>query len=197
MINSKKLYGRTSENVTLEAAIANCLEHLKEKEAIALLYSPIACQFAKLQNGELKNAQDTKIDLKAIFEARIFNETWELRWLNMPDNMGHAVLISEVNISKCLSHSCNLDYLEILPQQYVLWGEGMARPEEMVEGWSRLAAARIGAMNVPIANVTTNQQRVILKAREYLKEVDDYGNVAVVEERLRKLIMIEGGMQDG
>jgi CRISPR-associated protein (TIGR03984 family) len=197
MTNSKKLYGRTSQDITLANAIANCLKHLQEKEAIALLYSPIACQFAKLQDGELKNDKGDKIDLTPIFEARIFNETCELRWLNTIDGLGRAALISEVDISTCLSDSCDLAYLETLAQQYVLWGEGMTRPQELTEGWSRLAAARIGAMDVPIANVATNQQRVILKAREYLQEVDDFGNVAVVEEHLRKLIMIEGGKQDG
>jgi CRISPR-associated protein (TIGR03984 family) len=190
MTNSKKLYGRTSQNITLANAIADCLEHLQEKEAIALLYSPATCQFAKLHNAGLKGAKGDTIDLDPIFEARIFNETWELRWLNIADGLGSAVLISESDISKCLGEPCDLDYLETLPQQYILWGEGMARPQALAEGWSRLAAARIGAMDVPFAGVTQHTERLLLQVREYLKEVDDYGNVAVVEERLMKLTQL-------
>jgi hypothetical protein len=42
-------------------------------------------------------------------------------------------------------------------------------------------------MDIPIAGINDNKQRVILKATEYLQEVDVYGNVAVVEERLTEL----------
>ncbi|ELS31692.1 MULTISPECIES: type III-D CRISPR-associated protein Csx19 [Pseudanabaena] len=183
MSNLKTLNGRKSQDISLQDAIAACQAHFNNS-AIALLYSPTACQFAKLEGGSLRDFVGKEIETAPIFEARIFNETSELRWLNLSSGIGSAVLISQDNISAIFKDECNLKYFESLPQQYVLWGEGMASSPKSSEGWSRLGAARIGAMDVPIADITTNEQRVILKVIEYLREVDDHGNVAVVEERL-------------
>jgi CRISPR-associated protein (TIGR03984 family) len=191
MSNPQILHGRRSkENISLKDAIAKCKEHFNassDKTAIALLYSPSACKFAKLVNGILMSSVGEAINLAPVFEARIFNETSELRWLNVLNRSGKAVLISDLDISGIFDNSCNLDYFETLSQQYILWGQGMTSQKNLAEGWSRLGAARIGAMDVPIADITHNQQRVILKVCEYLREVDDHGNVAVVEERLVKL----------
>ena len=181
MSNLKTLNGRKSQDISLQDAIAACQAHFLDS-AIALLYSPTDCQFAKLAGGGLQNAIGEDIKTGQIFEARIFNETSELRWLNLSSGKGYAVLISQDDISEILKDECNLEYFESLPQQYVLWGEGMSHSTP--KGWSRLGAARIGAMDVPIADITTSEQRVILKVIEYLREVDDHGNVAVVEERL-------------
>ena len=186
MSNLKTLNGRKSQDISLQDAIAACQSHF-DNSAIALLYSPTACQFAKLKGGSLQNAIGEDIKTAQIFEARIFNKTSELRWLNISSGKGYAVLISQDDISGVFKDECNLEYFEYLPQQYVLWGEGMSNPSKEPNGWSRLGAARIGGMDVPIADIATNEQRVILEVIEYLKEVDDHGNVAVVEERLVKL----------
>jgi CRISPR-associated protein (TIGR03984 family) len=55
-------------------------------------------------------------------------------------------------------------------------------------GWSRLSEARIGKLDVPLANVPQNG-RVQLSAIEYLAQTegDENGNVSVVEERLIRL----------
>jgi CRISPR-associated protein (TIGR03984 family) len=188
MSNTKTLHGlRSKEHISLESAITRCKEHF-DNNAIALLYSPTACQLAKLVEGKLTGADGEVITLEPVFEARIFNQTSELRWLNVVNGTGHAVLISESNILGIFDAACDLPYFETLPQQYILWGQGMTTEEEKIsDGWSRLGAARIGAMDIPIAGINRNEQRVILKATEYLQEVDDYGNVAVVEERLTEL----------
>jgi len=194
MSNTKTLHGlRSEKHISLEDAIAKCKEHL-HNNAIALLYSPTACQLARLVEGKLTGADGEKIILKPVFEARIFNQTSELRWLNVLNGNGHAVLISESDISGIFDTACDLPYFETLPQQYILWGQGMTTKDEkkISDGWSRLGAARIGAMDIPIAGINDNKQRVILKAIEYLQEIDandvnSHGNVAVVEERLVKL----------
>lgn len=189
MSNTKTLHGiRSKEHISLESAIAKCKEHF-HNNAIALLYSPTACQLAKLVEGKLTGADGEAITLEPVFEARIFSQTSELRWLNVLNGNGRAVLVSESNILGIFDTACDLPYFETLPQQYILWGQGMTIPKEekILDGWSRLGAARIGAMDIPIAGINRNEQRVILKATEYLQEVDDYGNVAVVEERLTEL----------
>ncbi len=175
------LYGRTSLFITLTDALQVCAQPLKE--AVALLYSPNACQFAKLQaNGYLVDSEGTFIDLNAVFEARVFNHTCELRWLNNSNGQGEAVLISENPITSYLETDIEpLKPLSTHEQQYLLWGK--STDHATTDGWSILAAARIGKLPVPIREVAT-EQRAYLQACEYLAVVDDYGNVAVVEERL-------------
>jgi len=187
MSNTKTLQGRRSkENVSLRDAISACNAFLGNN-AIALLYSPTACQLAQLVDGKLSDSEGKEIALESIFEARIFNTSSELRWLNVLNGNGNAVIISESDISGIFETDCNLQYLETLSQQYVLWGAGMESPNNASPAWSRLGAARVGAMDVPIAGITTSDRRCILKVTEYLQEVDNHGNVAVVEERLVQL----------
>jgi CRISPR-associated protein (TIGR03984 family) len=122
-----------------------------------------------------------------VFEARLFNENCELRWLNRLAGEGDAALISKVEqqsltgLEAMAPKAC-----ERLSQQYLLWGE-KARSQPKAESWRRLADARIGKLDIPLAEDFAQEQRVYLKTCEYLAVVDDYGNVAVVEERLVKL----------
>lgn len=181
------LYGRTNSSITLPEAIKNCASALSNgSEGVALLYSPVYCQFAKLQlNGTLTNSQGKSVDLSPAFEARVFNKTSELRWLNESNSKGQAVLLSELDISGYLTDCIpDLQILDTIPQDYLLWGRGAENSSN--PGWGKLASARIGSISVPVTGLTANK-RVYLKAREYLGEVDEYGNVAVVEERLTEL----------
>jgi CRISPR-associated protein (TIGR03984 family) len=185
------LHGRTSLDITLPDVLQECSEALKN--GVALLYSPTRCQFGKLQDGILQNSQGEVIALdyvsSHIFEARIFNKDSELRWLNEVDGNGQAVLISEQNISDYLRDSV-LDLttdLDSISQTYLLWGEGVKTKVDLSLGWSRLASARIGALDVPVDQPIPHGKRVYLKTCEYLAEVDECGNVAVVEERLMAL----------
>jgi CRISPR-associated protein (TIGR03984 family) len=73
-----------------------------------------------------------------------------------------------------------LDFLECIEQQYLLWGTGT--DESPRPGWSRLSAARIGALDLPLEDVP-RYARVILRTCEYLSE-REHGNVVVGEEIL-------------
>jgi CRISPR-associated protein (TIGR03984 family) len=76
---------------------------------------------------------------------------------------------------------------DTLSQQYLLWGEPIINSKNIQAGWQRLAEARIGKLDIPlIENLSDKQQRVYLKTREYIK-ILDYGNCAIVEERLQNL----------
>lgn len=179
------LHGRASNNITLHAALEQCAAALSNgSRGVALLYSPNCCQFAIVQpNGDLKDANNQSLDLKNVFEARAFNQTCELRWLNELNGKGRAVLISEQDIARyLLEHISDLEALDTISQSYILWGKGVN--STLNPGWGKLAAARIGSISVPVAGLSTDKQRVYLKSIEYLKDIDDYGNVAVVEERL-------------
>ncbi len=178
------LYGRCSQDITLQEALNKCASALSD--GVAILYSPSSCQFAKMQtDGTLRDFQDTIIDFKDVFEVRIFNKNCELRWLNERNGKGRSVLISESSISTYLSNFIeDLKALDVIRQQYILWGKGVSNTS--TSGWGKLVEARIGTLYVPVTGLTPNK-RVYLKAVEYIKEVDDNGNVAVVEERLTGL----------
>src|SRR5690242_305172 len=59
-------------------------------DARALLYGPKHCFLATLENGAVHGRDGKEIDLEkeAIYEARVFNMTAELRWLNRADGKG-------------------------------------------------------------------------------------------------------------
>lgn len=177
---------RSDREVTLAEAIQYCSQFLAG--AIALLYSPSSCQIAKFSDRQLSESDGSAIAPKSskdVFEARVFNQNCELRWLNHDDGKGDAVLLSESEVkidafSLIESQSC-----EPLKQQYLLWGE--ATNTVTTQGWQRLAEARIGKLDIPLNGKLKENQRVYLCTLEYLAEIDDFGNFAVVDERLVKL----------
>jgi CRISPR-associated protein (TIGR03984 family) len=193
-LNQTTLYTYQSKNTTLAEAVANCSDDLEG--AVALLYCPRECRLATFKAGSLHDVHDREIPLNygnfGIFEARIFNSACELRWLNHQGGEGKAVLISETpktpsNFSKNKVITC-----ESIEQQYLLWGK-KADNQPQQDHWQRLAEARIGKLDIPFNSPLTNEQKVYLITHEYIaewldeSELDTYGNVAVVEERLVKL----------
>jgi len=188
------LHAIARDKTTLQDSLNACQSVWNMEGAIALLYSPRSCQFARIVQGEaqilLMNPENQPIDLPDVFEARVFNSEAELRWLNQFNGRGRTVLLSDNPISDEQRTAIGYDSvdlltdLETLPQNYLLWGEGWKKPdkENWDNKWSRLTLARIGSLPVPISGVE-RKQTVVLKAQEYL-QADDYGNVSVVEERL-------------
>lgn len=199
-----RLNHRIGKDLTLRDALQECalaLKPAKLLDTVAVLYSPERCRFAVFSikdatngNGvQLLDEQDNEIAasfLDEVFEARVFNQNAELRWLHRMAGKGSAALLSEEPISACLSEPPQpefdygqLDQLEPLEQRYLLWGESAGLAGKA--NWEHLTAARIGYLNVPLTGVKLSDgDRVQLVAREYLAQVDDHGNVAVVEERL-------------
>ena len=178
---------RADGQMSLIDAIAACQKALEG--AIALLYSPQSCTLARLApDGTLRDAGDRAIDLTDVFEARLFNAVCELRWLNRLAGVGDAALIAETAQQSLNGFAATAPQAcEPLPQQYLLWGERAKRTKAEGASWQRLADARIGKLDIPLTQGFAQDQRVYLKTREYLDAVDDYGNVAVIEERLVKL----------
>jgi CRISPR-associated protein (TIGR03984 family) len=175
------LYGRSSSFIPLADALQACAQPLRG--AVALLYSPVACQFTKLlASGQLVDSDGSCIDLSAVFEARVFNQDYELRWLNESNGQGPAVLLSENSIPDYLETDLEpLHALSTHPQEYLIWGKSTDCSASA--DWSILSTARIGKLPVPIGGIA-EEQRAYLQACEYLSTVDKYNNVAVVEERL-------------
>lgn len=182
------LYSYQAKDITLTQAIASCTAQVNG--AIALLYAPDACLFLKLTNNAFHDAHGTIIsDLSSIFEARIFTEYCELRWLNRNHGSGDAALITETK--QAITGFSDLEAKEYKTleqkQKYLLWGEPVLNPKNLQVGWQRVAEARIGKLDIPISEKFTNkEQRVYLKTCEYIDTID-YGNCVVIEERLVSL----------
>ncbi|MHB1557391.1 MAG: type III-D CRISPR-associated protein Csx19 [Isosphaeraceae bacterium] len=186
----------TAKGLTLEAALS-AFQSLEHKAGIGLFYEPTCCKFACLDDtGRLSGPDGRSIDVSRIFEARVFRESMELRWLKDPsDDQGHrAVILSEAVPSSTLGDPWTRLEIEktpvigTLPQTYLLWGEGTGK--SLGDGWCELATPRIGSLPVPIPNVAPHG-RVVLRTREYLAEYA-HGNVAVFEERLVRLEVRDG-----
>lgn len=178
------LHGRRQETITLVEAIAACEPCFGD--AVGLFYSPESCFLSQVKGTAITDSDGQPSNLDRVFEARIFNPGYELRWLNQQSGQGTAVLLSEQAIADYLTASVDLVAIDTQDQTYLLWGEGYSA--NLQAGWSRLATSRLGKLDVPIAGVNQQRQRVKLKAKEYFQVLDNlYGNVIVAEERLMGL----------
>jgi len=187
----------TAEGLVLDAAL-KAFQPLKNESAIGILYDPMSCKLARLNEAaRLCGSDGDSVDLSRVFDARIFQDSMELRWHKDPSSKrSHRAVIlaeTEIDLSPRLDdrwkrHKIEPPVIDTLEQTYLLWGEGTRN--RLADGWSELATPRIGAMPVPIPGVKPNA-RVVLRTREYLAEYD-HGNVAVLDERLMRLEVAGG-----
>ena len=176
--------------MTLREAIAACRSCFSD--AVGLFYSPESCRLGKVAGVSVTDSGNAVVNLERVFEARIFNANYELRWLNERGGTGMAVLLSEQAIADYFDESIDeLRAIATQHQTYLLWGGGL--DTNLQPGWSRLATSRLGKLDVPIGGVSQQGQRVKLTAVEYFQRMDElYGNVIVAEERLTGLQKVLG-----
>lgn len=181
----------SATDVTLAGALRDCRVVLQQPSAIALLYAPNWLRFARFDSADnLCGSDGETINLDPVYEARVFNDVAELRWLNKARGFGKAVLLSEEErVIADYSALDRLDPVKTIRQSYLLWGVG----EDVTpsQEWSRLTTARIGQLDAPVDDVAAlvrahpkEKVNVLLHAKEYLAVADKHGNVAVCEERL-------------
>lgn len=188
---SASLFVYTRRGPSLAEALTDFGEIAGDGPAAALLFSPRRCTPAAWEAGSLVGPDGRPTSLDDAFEARLFSESVELRWLNDPsaERRHRAVMLSEQALSPM--HAWETETIAViatLPQTYLVWGEGTGRP--MNGRWSELATARIGPLYVPIPNAGKNA-RVLLRTVEYVTEAD-HGNAVVFDERLVKLEVARG-----
>jgi CRISPR-associated protein (TIGR03984 family) len=191
-MNNVTLFVYTRQKLTLPDALSSFGQLIGAEPATAILYSPRRCELATFAGRALQGSDGQEVDTAGVFEARVFCELAELRWLNDPgpDRCHRAVILSEREQPSLADWRIEQETAIInkLDQTYLLWGEGTGRP--VSNGWSELAMARIGALSVPVANVGKNQ-RVLLHSVEYVVEAE-HGNAVVFDERLVKLEVAHG-----
>jgi CRISPR-associated protein (TIGR03984 family) len=182
-----------AEPKTLADALREATGQFLLDGATALLSTPQRFVIATLRgDGTLVDSTGAHVACEPAFEARVFCESAELRWLKTPEG-GRAVIVTE-EMTTDLAEWRKLETLsaEPLDQVYVVWGTGTGPQSGLPTGWSRLAEARIGVLDVPLADVPPDGH-VELDAREYLVEEREHGNMVVAEERLRRLRPRTGG----
>lgn len=191
---SAALYVYSRQKLAFNEALAAFAAIIDSNRATAILYTPRRCELATFAEGELRASDGQPVDIDTVFEARAFNETAELRWLNdpSPEHFHRAVILTGQDRKGMLEgwepENDRPRVIETLPQTYLLWGEGTGLPVN--NDWSELATARIGGLRVPLGNVGRNQ-RVLLHSVEYIVEAE-HGNAVVYDERLVKLEVDRG-----
>lgn len=189
---SAALFIYTRQKLGLSDALSAFATAIGTEPATAILYSPRRCELAIFSGWVLQGSDGQPVDISIVFEARVFSETAELRWLNDPSLVQwHRAVILTERVQPLLGDwhmEQENGVIDKFDQTYLLWGEGTGR--EMSGGWSELATARIGGLQVPVGNVDRNQ-RVLLHSVEYVVEAD-HGNAVIFDERLVKLEVARG-----
>lgn len=154
---------------------------------LALLYGTTNCSLNRVGKWdgvfECLDRDDLPVRFETIYEARLFHEKAEMRWLNEEAGFGRSVIVGDAPLpapndpdQKNWSSTADIFCVD-LPKHYLIWGEFESTSPN---GWTRFSTARIGGIWIPI---TAQQGRARLRAVEYLKEFAD-GNVAVFQERI-------------
>lgn len=159
---------------------------------VGLFYTPASCGFATWDGKAFLGPDGRTLDLGGVFEARVFDDKGELRWLMDPESTGrtgqaaflteHTSLVSGWDDGK-VPNAYRLD------NEYLLWGEAWdPGTAKLQSGWSCLASRRINTLPVPVAGLKAHD-RVRLCTAEYLGPAPGdagtvHGNTVVIEERL-------------
>ena len=170
---SEQLFVYEVENLDLSAALHAYLEAVTcSTPPVAICYGVQKCWVAQVQSGPRLMLPTGELPLSSVYEVRAFCQAAELRWRNDPTfRQRHAtVVLSEAALggNNSLGEPERLTVLERHPRQYLLWGKQVAGEKQ---GWSKLSAARIGAIEVPVA---TESERLALHSVEYLMDGGEY-----------------------
>lgn len=152
---------------------------------VGFCYSPAHVFFVRWDGGALETGDGG--NLAQVYEARLFAEAGELRWLRDPEHVqghGDAVWLSESPVQRSgWTRLSPLEGLEPIAGQRLLTGL-LGKPVKA--GWSSMHAPRHGEVAVPAVGAAG--QRLCFTLREYLGQAPgtagEDGNRLVVEERL-------------
>ncbi len=167
------LYYWSFEKVTLNDLIEKVASSLGEP-TYGLFYSPGACRLLIRRADGFVDHSGKKPDLGDVYEARIFSETGEARWVES----GCGVALAEKKLAGLGEPTSQKDR-EKNEIGYLLWGQGTGASDGK---WSKLATSQIGTLHVPVPGVG-KLKYVRLKAVEYFDE-DECGNLSVSDERI-------------
>jgi CRISPR-associated protein (TIGR03984 family) len=177
----------TRSGVTLDMALAAAPVL---GEAVALLSKPaefVACRIDA--GGRLLDRLDGLVPIEGVFEARVFSERGELRWL-AGDGSGRAALLFDdapQELPDRWEPAAAIPYRDRFRRPYLLWGRQVP---PATPGWTRLDEARVGPRDIPAGG----GPYLRLEAWEYVGERD--GNACVLAERLVAIRPYQPGRED-
>lgn len=170
---TKLFHYRSDTSTDLSSALEVASKHLTG--AVALVYTPKKCSFARLNGSKLQGPDGSAVADDA-FEVRAFDGNCEFRWIA---GLG-ASLIAESEI-KDIPWAGGSTEAETADNEYVLWGKGTDKAGKT--GWASVSSARIGTMCLPLDGPVPRDKHAVLKTVEYFAQFAD-GNYAVLDERL-------------
>ncbi|MDR1427327.1 MAG: hypothetical protein LBJ08_06175 [Bifidobacteriaceae bacterium] len=125
------------------------------------------------------------------FEARLFNETAEVRWWwDQSARCGRSVLVPSGGEGPPGAHAPNAETLAPVESHRILWGRiaelgPEPDPRDPWGRWVRLDDARVGPVWTPVRALPDGGPRLgmygVLKIRERW-DTDEHGNTFVVDE---------------
>lgn len=154
---------------------------LTTETAIGFCYRPETARWFRVDVGGTPTGPDgTRMELAGVFEVRAFTRTHELRWRAGERGTGPAVVVSDGTAASGQQPHLRDD----AGYDRLLWGVTIG---QATGGWLSLYEARIGTLDIPFDGPAPPDGRIWLRAVEYEAE-DQYGNVAVVDERLTSIV---------
>ncbi len=169
-------------------------------DAVGVISSPAGHDLVRLDGGQLVTA-GTPAELAEVFSIRLFTPDAELRWVHTGERRGAAVALSENGGCPAGWSADSAEIEDVLDGQYALWGR---RFEALAAaGWCRAVEGRIGWIDVPAATPAASdperdwpEEYLALRFREYVTS-DEFGNAAVLDERLIEIVVTEVQFQPG
>jgi len=160
------------------ARLAEALEAARTviPKGYALLCAPAALLLRRVDELSLEDLTG----LASPYEARFFAAEAEVRWVEVENSAGQAVLLAEE-----------------APQMLVGW-TGLDAPRRVL-GLDRTYLVTpqlvedVMGLGSGIPAIDPETQRLAAAAREYLAEVDNFGNVALLAERLTGFVGVKIG----
>jgi CRISPR-associated protein (TIGR03984 family) len=171
----------SATDLSLSGAIA-----LTPHESCGITWSPNEVLLSRVVNGVAIGENGAGINLDGCFEARIFGEWGEIRWLSQfgpTTTVAVGLDIPGVPLNgKEVQSRLALGSIAV---SHLVWGTTLANDDanDDAEGWSTTAEHRIGTLRIPCSS-SGERERIALDSVEYISQ-DEHGNAVVMEELLK------------
>ncbi len=181
-------------NLDADALHTEVREQVGGNEAVVLLYRPDECVIAIPREPGFWRPGPTGtgewVDPSAAYEIIAFSQRAELHWVR-EGKQGRAHLVTESPVpdfDAAMVRTVQVHWPKD-SVNYLLWGEPLGQPRTFTDGpsWITLSAARIGAIEVPMADEDVQGDvrdgEFTLKAVEYFAADEEHGNVTFGMQR--------------
>ncbi|MEM8716737.1 MAG: CRISPR-associated protein Csx19, partial [Cyanobacteria bacterium P01_G01_bin.4] len=154
------------ETISLSEAIKKISGCDVFQDAIGLFYSSQACAVGRLsQDSSIQILSRSRngwkqslLEIETIFEARIFSEQAELRWLKNGGDSGDCLYISTIADSLPIEVATQTSFQKCLSQQYLIWGKADdVLTEALAEDWTVVSTSQIGTLAIPFPSPEAKQ----------------------------------------